>query len=114
MESHLDGLARDFLYALRNLRKNRRFSLVAIFTLALGIGTTTVMFSVIYSVIVDALPYKNFERSVVFRIQSLANVGGWTGRASFLTEVALAFQRFQLLSSMQNPLCPHGNQGRID
>ena len=61
MESHLDGLARDFLYALRNLRKNRRFSLVAIFTLALGIGTTTVMFSVIYSVIVDALPYKNFE-----------------------------------------------------
>src|SRR5207253_3446857 len=92
MESHLDGLARDFLYALRNLRKNRRFSLVAIFTLALGIGTTTVMFSVIYSVIVDALPYKNFERSVVFRIQNLANVGGWKGRDFFLPDETRAFR----------------------
>jgi len=49
MESQVDGLARDFLYALRNLRKSRRFSLVAIFALALGIGATTVMFSVIYT-----------------------------------------------------------------
>src|SRR5690348_2055047 len=43
-EIHLETLARDFRYALRNLRKNRRFSLVAIFALALGIGATTVMF----------------------------------------------------------------------
>ena len=76
METHLDSLAQDFRYALRNLRKNPRFSLIAISALALGIGATTVMFSVSYSAVVDALPYKNFERSVVFRIQNLANVGG--------------------------------------
>jgi len=92
METHLGSLARDFHYALRNLRKNRRFSLIAIFALALGIGATTVMFSVIYSVVVDALPYKNVERSVVFRIQNLANVGGWKGRDFFLPEETRAFR----------------------
>ncbi len=91
-ETHLDNLARDLCYALRNLLKNRRFSLIAIFALALGIGATTVMFSVIYSVVVDALPYKNFERSVVFRIQNLANVGGWKGRDFFLPEEARTFR----------------------
>jgi putative ABC transport system permease protein len=92
MEIHLESLAHDFRYALRNLRKNRRFSLIAIFALALGIGATTVMFSVIYSAVVDALPYKNFERSVVFRIQNLANVGGWKGRDFFLPEETRAFR----------------------
>lgn len=42
------------------------------------------MFSVVYSVFVEALPYKNFHRSVVFRIQNLANAGAWKGR-DFLT-----------------------------
>jgi putative ABC transport system permease protein len=92
MESHLDGLARDFLYALRNLCKNRRFSLVAIFALALGIGATTVMFSVIHSVVIDGLPYKDFERTVVFRFQNLANVGGWKARDFFLPEETRAFR----------------------
>ena len=92
MENHVDGLARDFLYALRNLRTNRRSSLVAIFALALGIGATAVMFSVIYSVVIDGLPYKSFERSVVFRIRNLANVGGWKGRDFFLPDEIRAFR----------------------
>jgi putative ABC transport system permease protein len=92
MEAFFDGLARDFRYALRNLGKNRRFSLIAIFALALGIGATVVMFSVIYSVVVDALPYKNFDRSVVFKIQNLANVGGWKGRDFFTSDEIRAFR----------------------
>jgi predicted permease len=91
-ETHVDNLFRDFRYALRTFRKDRRFSLIAIFALALGIGATTVMFSVIYSVVVDALPYKNFERSVVFRINNLANVGGWKGRDFFLSDETRAFR----------------------
>ena len=39
-ETHLDNLFRDFRYAFRNLRQNRRFSLVALFALALGIGAS--------------------------------------------------------------------------
>jgi hypothetical protein len=37
METHLDNLFRDFRFALRGLRKDRRFTLIAIFALALGI-----------------------------------------------------------------------------
>ena len=92
METLMDGLARDFFYALRTLRKNRSFSLIAIFALALGIGATTVMFSVIYSVVVDGLPYKNFDRSVVFKVRNLTNVGGWKERGFFTPEEIRAFR----------------------
>jgi hypothetical protein len=40
-ETHLDNFFRDFRYALRNLRRNRRFALIAIFALGLGIGAST-------------------------------------------------------------------------
>src|SRR5437899_8311456 len=92
MENRLDGLACDFRYALRNLRKSRRFSLIAICALALGIGASTVVFSVVYNVFFEALPYKNFNRSVVFEIRNLANVGGWKGRAFFSPAEFRAFR----------------------
>src|SRR5271169_5107904 len=43
-ETHLDNLLRDFRYALRNLNKDRRFAIVAILALALGIGASTIVF----------------------------------------------------------------------
>jgi hypothetical protein len=43
MKTHLESLARDFRYALCNLRKSRRFSLIAVCALALGIGASTVV-----------------------------------------------------------------------
>jgi putative ABC transport system permease protein len=69
-ETHLDNLFRDIRYAFRTLRKDRRFALIAIFALALGIGATTVVFSVAYNVFFHALPYKNFDRSVVIYRQT--------------------------------------------
>ena len=88
----LETLLQDFRYALRSLVKNRGLSFVAIFALALGIGATTVMFSAVYNVFFDPLPYKNFSRYVVFRIQNLANVGGWKGRDFFSLEEVRAFR----------------------
>src|SRR5215510_9098626 len=49
--SLLERLWQDFLFGLRMLRKNLGFSLVAILTLALGIGATTTIFSVVYAVV---------------------------------------------------------------
>ncbi len=65
-ETHLDNLFRDFRYAFRNLRKDRRFALVSIFTLALGIGATTAIFSVIHGALLSPYPYKNAERLASF------------------------------------------------
>src|ERR1700761_6387235 len=80
-----DGLLRDFRYALRSLRKDYRFSLVAILALALGIGASTVVFSVVYNAIFETVPYKNFSRLVVFKIDNLANAGGSKGRTYFFS-----------------------------
>src|SRR5438552_10305524 len=57
-ETRLDSLFRDFRYAFRSLRKDRRFVLTAILALALGIGATTAMFSLVYNLLIDPLPYK--------------------------------------------------------
>ena len=72
-ENHVEDFLRDFQYALRSLAKDRRFALIAVFALALGIGATTVMFSVIYNVVFDPFPYRDFQRSVVFEMQDLVN-----------------------------------------
>jgi putative ABC transport system permease protein len=89
----LDGFLRDLRYALRSLAKDRRFSLIAILALALGIGASTVVFSVVYNAIFEPVPYKDFQRSVVFRVQNLANAGGWKGREYFFPSEILAFRK---------------------
>ena len=91
-ETYLDNILRDFRYALRSLRKDRRFSLIAIFALALGIGASTVVFSVAYNVFFRALPYKNFNRSVVVGMRNLGGVGGWTVRRYFSPAEVRAFR----------------------
>jgi putative ABC transport system permease protein len=54
----------DFKYAIRTLVKSPAFTLVAIVTLALGIGASTAVFSVLDAVLLRPLPYPNQERLV--------------------------------------------------
>jgi putative ABC transport system permease protein len=67
-ENHLESLYRDFHFAFRSLKKDRRFTFVAILTLALGIGSTTLIFSVIDCVVLHPFPYKNSGRLASFNI----------------------------------------------
>jgi putative ABC transport system permease protein len=65
-ETHIENFVRDVRYAVRNLRKDVQFSLVAIFTLALGIGATSAVFSVVDRVLFRSLPYVHADRLVSF------------------------------------------------
>lgn len=88
----MESVFRDFRYAVRSLLKDRKFAFVAVFALALGIGASTVMFSVVYNVLFNPFPYKDSRRLVVLELRNLQNVGGWKGRDFFSTEEYRAFK----------------------
>jgi hypothetical protein len=58
----LGSIGSDIRYALRQLVKNPGFALAAILSLALGIGATVSVFSVIYGVLLHPFPYADVER----------------------------------------------------
>jgi len=68
----LDSLGRDLRYALRGLPRRPAFTFAAVLTLALGIGATTAIFSVVYSVLIKPLPYPNADELVRIRHSSIA------------------------------------------
>jgi predicted permease len=65
----VEDLFRDLLYGLRVLRRNPGFATVAILTLALGIGCNAAMFSVINSVLLRPLPFRDSDR-LVYMLES--------------------------------------------
>lgn len=66
-ENRIEMLAGDVRYALRRLRGNPGFTVVSVLMLALGIGASATIFSVIDGVLLKPLPYPEAERLVALR-----------------------------------------------
>ncbi len=79
----MHSLWHDLRYALRNLRKSPGFALVAILTLALGIGASTAIFSVLENILIEPFPYPDAQRFMSIQIHDTEQNGSG-GRGGFI------------------------------
>jgi predicted permease len=91
------NLIQDLIYGMRWLRKHPSFSLLAIITLAVGIGANTAMFSVVNAVLLEPLPYTEPDRIVSMnesgtevsnRMISYPNFIDWQARSSLFESMS--------------------------
>ena len=87
----MGGLWQDFSYGFRTLVKNPGFAATAVITLALGIGSSTAIFSVIDHLLLQPFPYKDSNQMMVVQIQDTDQASS-EGRASFTTQ---EFQEYE-------------------
>src|SRR5205809_4832681 len=78
----METLGQDIRYALRNLRKAPGFAVVAIITLALGVGASTAIFSVIDNILMEPFPYPDAQRFMSVQIHDAERIDH-CGRAWF-------------------------------
>ena len=73
----LEQIAQDLRYGFRSLRKNPLFTVVAVLTLAFGIGANTAIFSLMDQVLLQLLPVKHPEQLVVVAERGILFGGSW-------------------------------------
>jgi len=95
----MDALFQDLRYAVRTLAKTPGFTLAAMLTLALGIGANTAIFTVVNSLLLTPLPYRQPDRLAILwesqsanphgrNVVSPANYLDWKDRATSFADLA--------------------------
>jgi putative ABC transport system permease protein len=91
LERLLGWVWQDLRYAVRSLHKDRRFTLLAVLALALGIGSATIIFSAIYGVLINTFPYKDAHHLINFKIHEASFIPG-SGRSFYTIPEFLDFR----------------------
>jgi predicted permease len=110
-----ESLMQDVRYALRTLRRAPGFALVAVLVLAIGIGATTAMYSLVDAMLVRGLPYAEADRLVVL-IGNVQRAGGverrgnsypdhvdWRARATSFEDMAAYTTLTATLQGAEDP-----------
>src|ERR1700743_1718694 len=92
----MHGLANDLRLTFRRFRKNPGFSLAIVLTLALGIGATTAIFSLVEGVLLRPLPFNDPDRLVLLG----EHLGGRPGMSVRAGDVATYTNGTQAFSSL--------------
>jgi predicted permease len=110
----MNGLLQDLRYAVRQLRKSPGFTATAVLSLTLGIGATTAIFSVVYSILLDPYPYKDADRMVHVEVRDKSDRGPLLAvngseyselrRASSIDDVFIANTQMETLTGAQFPI----------
>jgi len=110
----METLVQDFRYALRTLLRQPAFAFTAIFTLALGIGATTAIFSVVNAVVLRPLPYADPDRIVAVRTRWKSGVSGANVSAPDFHDWKAQNRSFQALAYYTGGEAPVVAAGRAD
>jgi putative ABC transport system permease protein len=78
-ENMIADLWQDLRYGARTLLKQPGFTLIAVLTLALGIGSATTIFSAVWNILLNPFPYPDAHRMVAIRIQDTSRSGRGRG-----------------------------------
>ena len=108
-------LLTDLRFALRQLARSPGFSLLAVLTLALGIGATTAIYSVVSPVLFRPLPYPGAERIMTLWERGKDDSESNTGYATFLDveRMSASFESLAAMSSWQPTLQGNGDPERL-
>src|SRR5437762_3773854 len=113
----METFARDLRYAVRTLLRMRAVAIVAILTLALGIGATTTMFSVVYALLLRPPPFADPDRIVILFNTSVTPRDGlqrlrWSmANSAELERVATSFES---VGSFTGPLLTLSGRGEAE
>ena len=110
----VEKMSQDLRFGARQLLKSPGFSITAIVTLALGIGATTSIFSVVKAALMTPLPYREADRIVAVRTTNASSGGepmpstagdfaAWKARSGVFEDLAASYDNEQTLTGQGAP-----------